>query len=63
VNLAVRQGSAFDECGTPAGTARDVVTTTALFWILSDGAEAWLNVPECELFPSAEAALRHRRRR
>jgi hypothetical protein len=57
VNFAAAMGTSWDECGpTVTGTG------AAKMWILADGSEAWMNVPECEVFGSAEEAQRNQRK-
>jgi hypothetical protein len=51
VNFRVWTSGTWDEC-----RPWSQYPTTSLFWILSDGREAWLNAPECELYPSLEQA-------
>ncbi|HYD42351.1 MAG TPA: hypothetical protein VEB43_16100 [Anaeromyxobacter sp.] len=60
VNVLVQGDQTWDECG-PRMTNEGA--GTAQFWILADGAEAWLNVPECELFATREEAVRNQQRR
>jgi TolB-like protein len=48
VNFMARQASGWDECGSQP----------AFFWIVADGPEAWLDVPECELYATREEAER-----
>ena len=55
VNFLVRRVEGWDECGpqmSNEGAGR------GMFWILADGAEAWLNVPECEVYATREEAER-----
>lgn len=58
VNFLVRDGDAWDACGPRQGTG----SGKALFWVLADGAEVWLNVPECELYATREEAVRNQRK-
>jgi hypothetical protein len=55
INFFAMKGLDLDEC---RGTAYHL--GTARFWILADGPEAWMNLPECDLFSSEEAAVRYR---
>jgi hypothetical protein len=53
VNFGVTFGTWYDECG------RKLDVGGAQLWILADGHEAWMNVPECELYPSEDEARRN----
>jgi hypothetical protein len=54
-----RKDGGWDEC-VPSETSKPM---TPKAWILADGLEAWMNVPECELFATQEAAVQGRRKR
>lgn len=70
INFQVQQGGLWDECvkikiKPPDPLHYSGVETTlgeAPFWLLSDGREAWMNVPECELHPTLERAVKAQRR-
>ena len=53
VDFAVARGAEWDERGPRVGTGN------ARFWILADGLEVWMNLPECEIFATAEEAHRN----
>jgi hypothetical protein len=55
VNFLVRGLDAWDECGP---RQRSEGAGKALFWIVADGPEVWLDVPECELYATREEAER-----
>jgi hypothetical protein len=55
----VRKRAGWDEC-VHADTSKPL---TPQSWILASGLEAWVNVPECELFATEDAAVKARRRR
>ncbi len=71
INFQIQQGGAWDECVKigykPASPLHysgiEVTLGPAQFWLLSDGREAWMDVPECELHPTLDRALKAQRKR
>ncbi len=71
VNFQIQQGGAWDECVRIVYKPADPVYYSPLqpdlgpaqFWLLSDGREAWINVPDCEIFPTLDRALKAQRKR
>jgi hypothetical protein len=71
VNFQIQQGGIWDECVRISYKPANPVTYSSMqpdlgpaqFWLLSDGREAWINVPECEIYPTLDRALKAQRKR
>jgi hypothetical protein len=70
VNFQIQQGGAWDECVRISYKPANPVHYSAIqpdlgpaqFWLLSDGREAWINAPECEIHPSLDRAQKAQRK-
>jgi hypothetical protein len=71
VNFQIQQSGTWDECVKigykPASPLHysgiEMSLGPAPFWLLSEGREVWINVPECELHPTLDRAIKAQRKR